>query len=76
MRLCVDCKNLATDTYDCLATYTRSLVDGSPTYLSAVTARQMTLTGCGVDAKWFTPIQDHAEDLDDLSKIPFGKQPN
>ena len=73
MRLCVDCKNLATDTYDCLATYTRSLVDGSPTYLSAVAARQMTLTGCGVDAKWFTPIQEKAEDLDDLSTIPFGR---
>jgi hypothetical protein len=73
MHLCVDCQHLATDTQDCLATYNRSLVDGSPTYLSAVTARNMSLTGCGVDAKWFTPIQEQAEDLDDLSKIPFGR---
>ena len=32
--------------------------------------------GCGSFGNWYQPLVNEDADLDDLSKIPFGKQPN
>jgi hypothetical protein len=47
------------------------MVNGNQKLMRAEHSRNLAITGCGEDAKWFEGIED--ADLDDLSKIPFGK---
>jgi len=88
LKFCVNCKHFqkyeskvnigATSTHhyqsvvdNCLSPLRpMDMVNGIPVAISAGLARTLDLTGCGKDAKWFEPKE--SEDLDDLSKIPFG----
>lgn len=69
---CKDCARLNQSTLECTAISTTSLVTGNKIYTDAHIQRRSGL--CGEQAKYFLPIED--ADLDDLSTIPFGKQPN
>jgi RNase P subunit RPR2 len=48
------------------------LVMGVQKQITAQHCRNLAITGCGEEARWFEPIVEDA-DLDDLSTIPFGK---
>jgi hypothetical protein len=56
----------------------QDMVMGFPKDMTAEHCRNLAVTGCGEYARWFEPkvfeptsVED--ADLDDLSKIPFGK---
>ena len=48
------------------------MVSGVQKLWRAEHSRNLAITGCTEQAKWFEPIAQDA-DLDDLSTIPFGK---
>ena len=84
MKFCKDCKHY--NHYTAADTCTSpnlptDLVTGSPKftlckeqrYPDSLVIRMYGFTNvCGEKGQWFTPIIEDA-DLDDLSKIPFGK---
>lgn len=90
MKFCKDCKHYKSYTLSnadvCLSpNLPIDLVTGSPKFTLCKDQRdpmyinsQIKLMVCGQEAKWFEPITEIVEDadLDDLSTIPFGKQPN
>jgi hypothetical protein len=47
------------------------MVTGIQKKMTADNSRNLPISGCGEDAKWFAFIE--VEDLDDLSAIPFGR---
>jgi hypothetical protein len=73
-RFCVDCLHFqkANDRNTCLHDKARiyDLVTGQQGQSFASVMRNDPYS-CGGSANWFEPIED--ADLDDLSKIPFGK---
>ena len=80
MHLCKDCTHYQEGTGYCLRTSHADPVTGEPKYYYARIEREYQLSnGCGMAAQFFTPIRkplysyEDIEDLDDLSKIPFGR---
>jgi hypothetical protein len=80
MKYCIDCKHYrhyqAADV--CVSPNLRiDLVTGKPIFILAKDVRYAKplrdLNACGEIGEWFEPIIKIAEDLDDLSTIPFGK---
>ena len=79
MKFCKDCKHFKIiddlSMSKCIApSRPYDPVWGGQIEMTARHSRNLAITGCGEDAKWFEAIED--ADLDDLSTIPFGKQPN
>ncbi len=76
MKFCIDCVHYEDLTGLCLKTNYLDLVTGKTEYRNAHTERTLDLTGCGKEGKFYkpqrTPIYS-ADDLDDLSNIPFGR---
>lgn len=89
MKFCKDCKHYETYTITkpnvCKSpNLPTDLVTGKPKfalckemrYPDSLIIRMYGFTNvCGEKGNWFEPITEDA-DLDDLSTIPFGKQPN
>ena len=77
MHLCKDCTQYQEATGYCLRTSHADPVTGDPKYYYARIEREYQLaTGCGMAAQFFTPTHRPLysfDDLDDLSKIPFGR---
>ena len=83
MKFCKDCKHFEMTTdlslSKCLApSRPYDLVWGNQLVMTARHSRALAITGCGEDAKWFEPkvfepTSVEEADLDDLSKIPFGR---
>lgn len=77
MKLCKDCAHLEEQTGYCLRTSHTDPVTGNPKYFYARIEREYQVAdGCGMGAQFFKPIRKPLysfEDLDDLSKIPFGR---
>ena len=72
-RLCKDCDHFIAKRMECSFHHTTSRVTGEEIYTNAHLVREST-SHCGPAGNWFEPITE-AADLDDLSTIPFGKQP-
>ena len=81
MKFCIDCIHYQEETQYCLATAYVDMVTGRAEHRSAATERVLDETGCGKAARLFKPIRPtifeptsiEDADLDDLSKIPFGR---
>ena len=81
MKFCIDCIHYQESDNLCLASIQVNMVNGQIDYRTAGIERLMDLTGCGKDARLYKPIRPtifeptsiEDADLDDLSKIPFGK---
>jgi hypothetical protein len=77
MHLCKDCTQYQEATGYCLRTSHADPVTGNPKYYYARIEREYQLaSGCGMGAQFFTPMRlplYSFDDLDDLSKIPFGR---
>lgn len=79
MKFCKDCIHFRPMSLECSKNPTVSLVTGKTIYTYAHEYRNTNyFEACGRMGKWFEPkvfeptsIED--ADLDDLSKIPFGK---
>jgi len=79
MKFCIDCIHYEEATQVCLASAYVDMVSGQVEHRTAGLERMMEVSGCGKDARLYKPIRmaRYTEDeLDDLSKIPFGTQPN
>ena len=81
MKFCIDCIHYQEPDKLCLASAQVDMVSGQVDYRTAGISRLMDLTGCGKAARMFKPIRPtifeptsiEDADLDDLSKIPFGR---
>ena len=72
MEYCVNCKHLDQSTMQCLSPQRpHDMVTGLQKKMAANHCRNLPISGCGEDAKWFAFVE--TEDLDDLSAIPFGR---
>jgi hypothetical protein len=74
---CVDCRHYQDDGDTCARTAKLDLVHGTTRFtLCAVERAYNTPDGCGEIGQYFTSKNHQMyadEDLDDLSRIPFGK---
>ena len=80
MNLCKDCQHYQEVTGYCLRTEHVDPVTGEPKYFYARIEREYQVAnGCGMLGQFYTPIRkplytfEGIDDLDDLSKIPFGR---
>ena len=72
MEYCVNCKHLDHSTMQCLSPQRpHDMVTGLQKKMTANNCRNLPISGCGEDAKWFAFVE--TEDLDNLSAIPFGR---
>jgi len=73
MDFCINCKHFALENSRCESPLRPfDLVWGKQKEMTAEHSRNLAITGCGEDAKWFEFKVEDA-DLDDLSTIPFGR---
>ena len=76
MKFCIDCIHYEETTALCLASAYIDMVTGQAEHRTAGVERMLDSTGCGKSARLYKPLRQvrYTEDeLDDLSKIPFGK---
>ena len=72
MEYCVNCIHLDIGEYCTSPKIPNHMVTGKIQVWTALHCRNLPISGCGEDAKWFEFIKE--QDLDDLSTIPFGRQ--
>ena len=81
MKFCIDCIHYEEANQVCLASAYVDMVSGQVEHRTAGVERMMDSTGCGKDARLYKPMRPtifaptsiEDADLDDLSKIPFGR---
>jgi hypothetical protein len=72
MKFCIDCVHLNPDNGNCHHTARLDPVYGKTIFtLASIERAYNTKTSCGEEARNFK--ERESEDLDDLSKIPFGR---